>query len=65
MPNQSARASIAKKGAGPVAQSFGTFEHNRASGARLLETCIYMQSHFRWSLNDQKCLLSPKADVHP
>jgi len=37
MPNQSARASIKEKGNGPVAQSSSTFEHNRASGARLLE----------------------------
>ena len=37
MPNQSARDLVNEKGAGPVAQSFSTFEHNRVSGARLLE----------------------------
>ena len=37
MPNQSARDLVNEEGAGPVAQSFSTFEHNRASGARLLE----------------------------
>ena len=47
-----------------MAQSFSTFEHNRASGARLLENVhIYMQSHFNWSLDDQKCLLFAKADI--
>ncbi len=37
MPNQSAGDFVNEKGAGPVAQSFSNFEHNRASGARLLE----------------------------
>ena len=37
MSNQSARDLVNEKGAGPVAQSFSTFEHYRASGARLLE----------------------------
>jgi hypothetical protein len=37
MPNQSARDLVNEEGAGPVAQSFSTFEHNRASGAGLLE----------------------------
>ena len=68
MPNQSTRASINKKGAGPVAQSFSIFEHNRASGVaftrnRTLICRVISVGRLTTTGVHSKCLLFPKAAV--